>query len=261
MYSIWGSLQHPLDAELNLPQERYSLEVRRRAAEETAKHSFEETVASLERQVGTVVGKRQVEEVVWRAAQDFDAFYARGIQSRPVETGPILVISADGKGVVMLPRDLREATRKAAQKASHRLDKRLTKGEKRHRKRMATVATVYTVARHLRTAEDVVQCMAPFHQRDPPARPRPQNKRVWASLKSTPEEVIEEALREALGRDPGRDKTWVALVDGNKTQLAILEELARKYQVRLTIILDIMHVAEYLWGASLGFYCETNQQR
>jgi len=252
---------HPLDAELNLPQEFYSLEVRRRAAEEAAKHSFEETVASLERQLGTAVGKRQVEEVVGRAAQDFDAFYARPIHSTPVQTDPILVISADGKGVVMLPRDLREPTRKAAQKASRRLDKRLTKGEKRHRKRMATVATVYTIARHLRTAEEVVHCMAPFHQRDPPPRPRPHNKRVWASLKMTPEELIEEAFREALGRDPERDKTWVALVDGNKTQLAILEDLARKYKVRLTIILDIMHVAEYLWGASLAFYCEASKQR
>lgn len=44
---------HPLDAELNLPPERYSHELRRRAAEETAKASFDEAVASIGRNTGT----------------------------------------------------------------------------------------------------------------------------------------------------------------------------------------------------------------
>jgi hypothetical protein len=254
---------HPLDAELNLPDELYSLEVRRRAAEEAAKQSFDETVTSLERLTGATVGKRQVEELVQRAAVDFDAFYARrSAKALPQkDTGPILVISADGKGVVMLPRDLREATRTAARKASRKLEKRLTKGEKRDRKRMATVAAVYTVARHERTPEDVARTMAPHEDAPPSPRPRPESKRVWASLKKTPEKVIEDAFREASSRDPARKMEWVALVDGNKPQLAILKTLARKHKVRLTIVLDIMHVAEYLWDASLAFHPETSKRR
>ena len=35
---------HPLDGQLNLPPERYSLEVRRRVAQEAAKSSFEEAM-------------------------------------------------------------------------------------------------------------------------------------------------------------------------------------------------------------------------
>jgi len=253
---------HPLDAELNLSDELYSLEVRRRAAEAAAQQSFDETVASLERLTGTTVGKRQVEELVQRAAVDFDAFYARrSAKAQPQEdTGSILAISADGKGVTMLPRDLREATRKAAQKTSAKLEKRLTKGEKRDRKRMATVATVYTVAPHERTPEDVVRSMAP-HDEAPPPRPRPENKRVWASLKKSPEQVIEEGFQEALRRDPDLKKAWVALVDGNKTQLAILKARARQHKIRLTIVVDIMHVAEYLWSASLAFHSEASKER
>jgi len=252
---------HPLDAQLNLPKELYSLEVQHRGAEEAAKVSFDETVGFLKRQIGTAVGKRQVEELVHRAAVDFDPFYARRSPSALEETESILAISADGKGVVMIPRDLRAATRRVAESRSHKLDKRLTKGEKRYRKRMATVATVYTVAPHLRTAEDVVRSMAPHDERDPPWRPRPEHKRVWASLEKTPEEVIEEAFREAMGRDPNREKTWVALVDGNEKQLAILKALARKYEVRLTIVLDIMHVAEYIWDAALAFHGEASKER
>ena len=68
---------HPMDAELNLPRERYSHELRRRAAEEAAKGSYDEVVATLARATGTKVPKRQAEELVARAAQDFDAFYAQ----------------------------------------------------------------------------------------------------------------------------------------------------------------------------------------
>ena len=66
---------HPLDAELNLPDERYSLELRRRVAEEAAKSSFDETLESIGKTTGGHVPKRQIEELVMRAAQDFDAFY------------------------------------------------------------------------------------------------------------------------------------------------------------------------------------------
>ncbi|MCK4603410.1 MAG: ISKra4 family transposase, partial [Deltaproteobacteria bacterium] len=68
---------HPLDAELNLPNERYSLELRRRVAEEAAKSSFDETLESIGKITGGHVPKRQVEELVKRAARDFDAFYQR----------------------------------------------------------------------------------------------------------------------------------------------------------------------------------------
>jgi hypothetical protein len=45
---------------------------------------------------------------------DFDEFYA----SQPMEAGiGLLVMSVDGKGVVMRKQDLRKATRKAAEKS------------------------------------------------------------------------------------------------------------------------------------------------
>jgi hypothetical protein len=252
---------HPLDAELNLPGEEYSLGLRRKAAEQAATVSFDETVSYLGRETGKDVGKRQVEELVRRAAEDFDAFYATRSPGAKAGTGSLLVISSDGKGVVMLPRDLREPTRKRAQTKAHKLEKRLSKGEKRHAKRMASVAAVYTVAPQVRKPEDVVRTLAPQHEKQQTPPPRPENKRVWASLEKTPEQVIEEAFREGRRRDPEREKTWVALVDGNQPQLKILKRLARRYKTRLTIVLDIMHVADYLWAASLAFHDEASAGR
>ena len=118
---------HPLDAELNLPRERYSFELRRTAAVEVSKGAFDEAVASLGRHTGAKVGKRQVEELAGRAAEDFDAFYGQRAPPAGDRSASVLAITADGKGVVMLRKDLREATKKAAEKGSRRLGKRLTK--------------------------------------------------------------------------------------------------------------------------------------
>jgi len=178
---------HPLDAELNLPPELYSHEVRRRAADAAAKESFDEVVRTLKTTTGAEGGKRQVEELVVRAAADFDAFYEKRQELRPSDqTASILAITVDAKGVVMRREDLREGTKKKAEQTQHKLENRLSRGEKRNAKRMATVAGVYTVAPHVRTAEQVLRCHAPHNERDSEDRPRPENKRVWASLEKTP---------------------------------------------------------------------------
>jgi hypothetical protein len=251
---------HPLDAELNLPDERYSLELRRRVAEEAAKSSFDETLESIGKSTGGHVPKRQVEELVMRAARDFDAFYAMR-QEKPTigEQGrSIMVISVDGKGVVMRRQDLREQTRKAAMEREHKMSTRLSKGEKKNAKRMATVATVYTIAPFVRKPEDLVA--ENNSARAGPPRPRPEQKRVWASLEKTPEEVIEEAFQEASYRDPDHKKNWIALVDGNKPQIRILRSVAKKKGIDLTIIVDVIHVIEYLWDAGRAFHPEASSE-
>ena len=109
---------HPLDAELNLPREQYSFELRRTAAVEVSKGAFGEAVASLHRHTGAKIGKRQVQELARRAAEDFDAFYRQRAPPTGDRSSSVLAITADGKGVVMLRKDLREATKKAADVAS-----------------------------------------------------------------------------------------------------------------------------------------------
>lgn len=251
---------HPLDAELNLPAERYSLELRRRVAEEASKNSFDETIATVDKTTGARVPKRQAEEMVKRAARDFDDFYEsrRCIPQEGKIFGPVQVITTDGKGVVLHEQDLKEQTRKAAQNRKQKMEKRLSKGEKKSAKRMATVAAVYNTDRFERTAEDVIAetgCKIAKVKRPPP-----EQKRVWASLEKTPEEVIAEAFEEASHRDPNHEKDWVALVDGNNTQIRILSRIAEDKGIKLTIIVDIIHVIEYLWDAGRVFHPESGPE-
>jgi hypothetical protein len=118
----------PLDAALNLPEELHSHGLRRLAAIEAARGSFDATVEAIERSTGTKVQKRQAEELVQRAAQDFDAFYDREKPAEsPTAEADLLVLTLDGKGIVMRPDALREATRKAAKNSRNKLDRRLSK--------------------------------------------------------------------------------------------------------------------------------------
>jgi len=250
---------NPLDAELNLPPEQYSHGLRERVAIEVARSGFGETVEIISKTTAAKVGKRQVEQLAYQSANDFDSFYAQQ-QTQSVEgkqTGEIVVISVDGKGVVMRTEDLRADTKKRALADSKKLNKRLTKGEKRNSKRMATVASVYTIDPLVRTAEQIVN---PTLIDKKIKRPRPIGKRVWASLEKEPSLVIAEAFDEALHRDPHQQKHFCALVDGNKTQLSLLKKYARQHHINLTIVLDIIHVIEYLWKAAFAFYGDTSKQ-
>jgi hypothetical protein len=243
---------HPLDAALNLPPERSSHGVRQRVAVEAAKQAFDDVVATVAMTTGAHVPKRQAEQLVERAAQDFAAFYETRRCATPQEaehTSSVLVLSVDGKGVPMRKAALRAGTRQAAEAQPPPRGHRRQPGERAHTKRMATVAAVYTITPWVRTPDDIVRELQPTSGGLSP-RPRPEAKRVWASLAQPPAAVIDQAFEEASRRDPQHTKQWVALVDGNPTQLCLLYAAAAAYGVTLHIVLDLIHVLQYLWKAA-----------
>lgn len=242
----------PLDAAMNLPEEKYSYEVRRMVAEESAKSSFDEVVELISTRTGANVPKRQVEELAVRAAQDFDAFY-RDRLCEVEETDHLMVLSFDGKGIAMRLADLRDATRKKAEAAAAtRTRTRLASGEKPNAKRMAEVAAVYTLKQWPRTIEDVLHGLR--SKATEAKRPPPTSKRVWASVEHSPQRVIDDAFDEAFRRDPDLRRRWVVLVDGNRDQLRRIKRAAQRIGVQLTIVLDVIHVLEYLWRAAYAFH-------
>ena len=200
--------------------------------------------------------KRQAQALAKEVSADFEAFYeTRGAGERERTRDP-LVLSVDGKGIVMRPEGLRETTRRAAQRARPKLKTRLSKGEKRNRKRMAMVAAVYSVAPHVRTGAQIMGLEARPEQ---PA-PRPRRKRVWASVGREAQAVVEEAFAEAHARDPGQIREWAVLVDGQEAQLRHIVAAATRQEVEVTLVLDFIHVLEYLWKAAYGLHPEGSEE-
>ena len=244
---------HPADATLNLPDQLHSHGLRRLAAVESTRGSFEEATQALRRATGVAVAKRQVEELTARAAKDVERFYKARTRTE-VDESDVLVISADGKGIVMRPDSLREQTAKAATAATNKLATRLSKGEKRNRKRMAEVGAVYDVAPVPRTPHQV---MASKGGEDPPPEvPKAKNKWLTASVVEDAAKVVGRLFDEAERRDPQHKRRRVALVDGNNHQIDRIGAEAKARGLDVTIVVDLVHVLEYLWAAAWCFFAE-----
>lgn len=243
---------HLQDAALNLPAERHSHGLRELAAIEATRGSYEEAQAAIARSTGVDLGKRQVEDLARRAAVDVDAFYDEK-RREAAGDGDVLIISADGKGIVMRPDALRPATMKAARADKHKLKTRLSKGEQRNSKRMAELAVVYDATPVPRTASDVFS-----RSDDGKKAPAPVARGKWltASVVDSAKEVIATAFDEAERRDPDHERPWVALVDGAKHQIDVIRSEARRRGAEVTVVVDFIHVLEYLWGAVWCFFNE-----
>ena len=247
----------PLDAELNLPPDKYSHGLRETVVEEVIQGSFDEAVAHLERWGGGQMAKRQSEEVAVHLSQDFDAFYSEPRGQGDGGAPGILVITADGKGIVMHPNGLREATRRAMEQVAHKQQTRLSPGEKSHRKRMATVVSVYGIERYVRTPEQILDPELKPEQQ----RPQPVNKRTWARVEADLKAVIEEGFQEAIRRDPDQRLQWVVLTDGQEDLLRQVYAAAERYKVDIIVVQDFVHVLEYLWKAGHALHPDEPQVR
>lgn len=241
----------PVDAELNLSTNSYSDGIYFRVSNEAVRGSFDDVVESIDATTGGHVPKRQCLNIVKDVAVDFESFYQKKRFIKPEDTSDLLVLTFDGKGIVMRPDGLREGTKKNAQK-SKKLKSRLSQGEKKDRKRMAQVAAVYTVQPHIRTAESIMKVSEDDNV--VPFRTPVRNKRVWASVEREAESVIEEAFQEALQRDPKQKREWVILIDGLPHQIKLIKKVMKRLNVQATIVMDFIHVLEYLWKAAWCFF-------
>ena len=68
--------------------------------------------------------------------------------------------------------------------------------------------------------------------------------------------MIDAAFNEGLRRDPERTRRWVVLVDGHRDQIKRVLRGARTAGVEIRIVLDIVHVLEYLWRAAYAFHAD-----
>jgi hypothetical protein len=245
---------HPADAVLNLPVGRHSAGLQRLAALEAARGSFADAREAIERASGVRLGKRQVEDLAHTAAVDTEAFYAA---RRPLpRPGRVRGLQADGKGIVMRPGNLRPGTAARAARASSKLATRLSPGEKHGRKRMAEIVAVYDLDPAPRTAEDIIPTRRRSQQDNPARRPGPVVTGKWLAANVTDDipAVIAAMFDEAERRDPAHERTWVALVDGNRQQIDTIRDQATARGVTVTVVIDFVHVLEYLWKAAWTFF-------
>jgi hypothetical protein len=244
----------PLDNRLQLPAGVFSYVLQDWSQSLCVESAFGQVSPLLQRLLGLKISVDSLERMNEHMAKQVEAYREERPAPAPETEGELLVASADGKGIVMR----RQADDPAP--AAHR-----TKGEKASQKQMATVAAVYTVDRHMRTAEEVVAALfRDPREGPPPPRPKPQNKHVWARLSRADTEayrsgidlVHEEMMQEIVERNR-QDAAWLrpmlCLYDG---QEALWEARDRRLPGVCIGILDLLHVTPRLWKAAHLFHKE-----
>jgi hypothetical protein len=254
-----GSL-FPRDGVLNLPPCGYSWQVQRLAEMFARSGSYEQAGEFVRAAAGVGIGKRQLEEIVVAAAADAERFCQdrpRG-EGLPAGTGepererglPPLAISADGKGVAMRPEARRRRTRAPEQRV-RTFDKRAGTGEKRGHKRMAETGAVFDVVPEPRTPEQVLR---PEGGSSPKKPPRAQDRWYACDITAGRDVTVGKVFDQADRRDPDHLRTWIALVDGDIYQLGLFQAQAAARGITLVILVDFIHVLDYLWKAAWCFH-------
>jgi hypothetical protein len=240
----------PLDNRLQLPASAFSYLLQDWDQSLCVEQAFGQASTTVQRMLGLKQSVDSLEHMNQEMAKEATTFMLN--RPQPEAEGEVVVASADQKGIVMR-RQADDEPPKA-----HR-----SKGDKASHKRMATVATVYTVDRYRRTPEQVVAAL--FGEAPEPARgrPKPQHKEVWASLPQddVPGSGMERAFAWMTGelylRGRAQDKPLVFLSDG---QEALWEARSEWLPERAVGILDLLHVTPRLWQAAHVFHEEGSQE-
>lgn len=168
------------------------------------------------------------------------------------EEGELLVQTADGKGVPLVTAD--------AVKVKSFEDRPQRPGNRR----MATLAGVYSVDRYVRTPEEIVEALF-RDERDitepAPPRPEPRHKRVIARLPQVLDEIdAQEPISGALlalswaSREVAQrrreDQLLIRLMDGQHSLWETADACCDVPAEFVVEVLDILHVASYVWRAA-----------
>ena len=251
----------PRDAVLNLPPCGYSWGLQRLAEMFCRSGSYEQGHEFVLAAAGVAIGKRQLEQIVAAAAADAERFYRDRVRDQGAPAGageeegslPPLAISADGKGVAMLPEARRRRTRAPEQKV-RTFEKRAGTGEKKGCKRMAETGAVFDVAVPDGPARTPEQVMRPQGDSGGKKPPRAENRWYTCDITAGRDVTIGKVFDEADRRDPGHLRTWIALVDGDIYQLGLIQAQAAARGITLAVVIDFIHVLEYLWKVAWCFH-------
>lgn len=237
----------PLDEELSLGADCYSDLLRELVEYLGTDVTYEKASGFLQRVLGHSLSTYTVQKLVADDAADVEAYYQQQPAPEPNPETTILVTQADGKGVPMIRETPAEAT------------VRLSKGQKRTKKKEAVVTTVYTIAPHVRTAEQVVASFFGQEEASDPMlsqRAKPQNKQLWATLDGK-DAALQRLAHSAARRNGAHIQARIVLTDGCEA----LQQRVQHYLPEFTLILDFIHANEYLWKAANSLFGEQAPQR
>ena len=245
----------PLDARLHLPRRQYSYLFQQWLGVFVVDDAHAEAIKKLETILGLEVSVRASEDLNREQGSDVEPFQNHLPTPEATQEGPILVVTADCKGVPLVRKALppEEATETPLPVSANQ---RRGKGEKANKKKMAAVGAVYTIDPFVRTADEVIDEV--MREEAAERRPKPTHQRVRAELLVGKVALFLWLADEVIRRNSAGTKPLIFLSDGERA----LHDRQGEYLPENAIgILDLFHVMERLWKAAWCFFEESTQKR
>lgn len=240
----------PLDEQVGLPKHDYSLLLESWISIAASEDSFDHAVSMLERIFLSRIPVDSAERVCGRQAEMVNDFFDQLPTPDPQEEGEILVETLDRKGVPL--RRSRSDSEPAFAPSEQ-------KGAKPGTKKMATVGSVYSVDRHQRDAQAVLDALFRKKREDQrkKGRPRPKHKRVRAILPNEVDDgdetvtidtvaVICDWMSEEVESRHRKNQEIVLLCDGEEGLWETVS-FSRSESTAVTEILDLLHAVPRIW--------------
>ncbi len=249
----------PIDARLELPAGKFSYLYEEFSQYFCVEQAFGTATERLEAVLGKKTSVDSLESISRRLGEQAEEFLENLPVPPAAQEGELFVATSDGKGVPLVKADA----------------ERIPAFETRERpgnRRMATLGCVYSVDRHVRSAQDILEALFREERDDALRAPRPEPcfKQLVARFTRTyddgPEQIVVSGAIEAFSwiatqvaqrRRPGQ--LVIRLMDGQPSLWdaadCCLADVPPECQVD---VLDILHVAGYVWRAAKAF--ESSQE-
>ncbi len=229
---------YPLDLQCNLPDKTYSYYLQDIMNSLSVNNTFSESKNILKKVLHINLHESSLEGLTASSSIYYDTYYDEKDVSDLENEGELQVTSFDGKGVPMIKKE------------SAKIKGRQGKGEKKQKKKEALVAVSYTVDKNIRTAEDIADNLIFPEKKDTEEEsqkvPKGQNIRRMASLTKTKAEVVKAIEKDSFCRNSDNKRKNIVLIDGMPALQKLVENNYTDIK-NYTIILDIIHVLEYLY--------------
>lgn len=256
----------PLAVHLSLPTEKYSYYLQDLTQEMCVETPYEKVYKFFNNLLPVSIPVSGLERTNRVLANSSKAYWEEQTPASEVSAEQFVVMQSDGKGVVMRPEKAMPSKVKTTFKTM------ISSPSKKHhngRKKMAVVGSVYTIAPHQRTPDNVLESLfkkkedisaTHSQKRSNSSTPKPLDKRIRTSLERDEKETLAPARqcifdwqqKEQRERDPKNKAIHIYLMDGEKAlwETVSANELGHK-QVE---ILDILHASSYIWMASKALH-------
>ena len=241
----------PLDYHCNLPEQSYSYFLQDIINDISVDNTFAQTQKKLKKLFNINIGERQIEEL----PSTTDAYCTSYLeQKEPPKSeieGELQIMEFDGKGVPIIKKD------------AANIKSRQGKGEKRQKKKEALIGVSYTVDKRIRSAEEIVKHLIYPEQcsekNEKEKSIKAQNVLRFGSLKMPKTDVVKLIENDAIKRNIDDKKEIVILLDGSLYQEKIVRASLTRIE-KYTVVLDIIHVIEYLYEAAHALYSEKGKE-